>query len=96
MTEADLLGALSEGSEVSLGFTWSARVMETGGAPDSLFCIWCMALFLRFAGFLGSGAALPNSSSGRDSKSLNREGHQKHKMMFLADLPKADKVCECV
>lgn len=60
------------------------------------FCIWCMALLLRIAGFLGRGAALPNGSSERDSKSLNREGHQKHKMMFLADSVKADKVCKCV
>lgn len=37
-----------------------------------------------------------NGSTERDSKSLNREGHQKHRMNFLADLLKADKVCECV
>lgn len=91
-TEGDLLGDLTEASEVSSGFTWSVRFMETASAP-SFFSIWCTALFFRIAGFLGSEAALPNSSSETDSKSLNREGHQKHKMMFPADVLKADKVC---
>lgn len=52
----------------------------------------CVLRNRRISGKLSS----INGSTERDSKSLNREGHQKHRMNFLADLLKADKVCECV
>ena len=35
MSGGDLLRELSEVSELSPGFPWSARFMETAGAPDS-------------------------------------------------------------
>lgn len=82
---------------VQWGITWvhpDRRFMETAGARDSPFCIWSMALFKRITGFLESVALLPNGSSEKDSKSLNRQGHQKQKIMFLAALLKADNVCE--
>lgn len=72
--------------------------LDSPGQPVSwLVCFLylvngCVLRNRRISGKLSS----INGSTERDSKSLNREGHQKHRMNFLADLLKADKVCECV
>lgn len=96
MAQGNLLADLSEGSEVWPGFICSARFMDTAGAP-AVFCALGVVVFSTWiTAFLGSTAALPNGSSERDSKSLNRERHQKHWMIFLASLLKANKVNEHV
>lgn len=87
--EGILLGKLSKGSEVSPGFTWSARFMETAGA--SLLHSLCVCV-IRNCRFSGKRSSFNCSSEG-DSKSLSREGHQKYKMNFLASLL---KVIRCV
>lgn len=95
MAEGDLSGELSAGSEFHLDspgqpVSWKQQVLLVVFFQHLVYgCV------LRNHMISGKQRSI-NGSSGRGSKSLNREGHQKHKMNFLADLRKDDKVCECV
>lgn len=88
LTEVDLL---DEGSEVSFGFTWSARFMESAGAPQGppWFCVWLTSL--KISELLGSGATLPNGSSEMDNKSTRNT--RWCSWLACEQAVKVDKVC---
>lgn len=63
------------------------------GALVSFFLYLVYGYVLRTRWVSGKWSSI-NGSSDMDSKSLSREGHQKHKMDFLTELLEADTVCD--